>query len=99
LNRCHLEQRLNFVSNSSGLGIRWFWHVTQQHCRCYHILACSREAADRLLRLRVTDDLSMYLSSASADTSAWQVGQVLFEDSLEQVEALAIFVELHLELP
>jgi hypothetical protein len=52
-----------------------------------------------LLRLCVTDDLSMYLSSASADTSARRVGQVLFEDLLEQDEALAIFVELHLELP
>jgi hypothetical protein len=52
-----------------------------------------------LLWLCVADDLSMYLSSASADTSARRVGQVLLEDLLEQDEALAVFVELHLELP
>jgi len=52
-----------------------------------------------LLRLCVTDDLSMYIPSASADTSTRRVGQVLFEDLLEQDEAFAIFVELHLELP
>jgi len=41
----------------------------------------------------------MYLSSASADTSARQVGQVLLKDLLEQDEAFTVFVELHLELP
>jgi len=71
----------------------------QQHRCCHYVLACSRETADRLLWLCVTDDLSMYLSIASADTSAWWVGQVLLKDLLEQDEALAIFVELHLELP
>jgi len=52
-----------------------------------------------LLWLCITDDLSMYLSSAFADTSARWVGQVLLKDLLEQDEALAVFVELHLELP
>jgi len=41
----------------------------------------------------------MYLSSASADTSAERVGQVLLKDLLEQDEALTVFLELHLELP
>jgi hypothetical protein len=50
-----------------------------------------------LLWLCVTDDLSMYLSGASADTSARRVGQILLKDLLEQDEALAIFIELHLE--
>jgi len=53
---------------------------------------------DRLLWLCVSDDLSMYLSSASTDTSARRVRQVLFEDLLEQDEALAILVKLGLEL-
>jgi len=61
-------------------------------------LARSRETADGLLRLCVSDDLSMYLSSASADTSARRVGQVLLKDLLKQDEVLTVFVELHLEL-
>jgi len=52
-----------------------------------------------LLWLCVADDLTMYLWSASANTSARRVGQVLLEGLLEQDEALAVFVELHLELP
>jgi len=51
-----------------------------------------------LLWLCVPDDLSVYLSSTSADTSARQVWQVLLEDLLEQDEALTILVELGLEL-
>jgi len=49
-----------------------------------------------LLWLCVTDDLLMYLSSASADTSAWRVRQVLLKDLLKPDEALSVFVELHL---
>jgi len=55
--------------------------------------------ADRLLWLCVSDDLSMYLSSVSADTSARRVGQVLFKDLLEQDEAFTVFVELRFQLP
>jgi len=51
-----------------------------------------------LLWLRVSDDLPVYLSSPPTDTSAGQVRQVLFEDLLEQDEALTVFVELCLEL-
>jgi len=54
--------------------------------------------ADGLLWLYVPDDLSVYLSSSSTDTSARRVRQVLFEDLLEQDEALTILVELCLEL-
>jgi len=54
--------------------------------------------ADRLLWLCVSDDLSVYLSSASADTSARRVRQVLLEDLLEQNEALTILIKLGLEL-
>jgi len=53
---------------------------------------------DGLLWLCVSDDLSMYLSSTSADTSARRVRQVLLKDLLKQDEALTVFVELHLEL-
>ena len=60
-------------------------------------MACSREAADRLLWLCVTNDLSMYLSSTSANTSAWRVWQVLLKDLLKQDEVLSVFVELRLE--
>jgi len=98
LNCCHLEQGLYLVSNAPSLGVRWLWHVTQQHRRRHYVLACSREAADRLLWLCVSDDLSMYLSSASVNTSTWQVWQVLRKDLLKQDEALSVFVELHLEL-
>jgi len=61
-------------------------------------LACSRDAADGLLWLRLSDDFSVYLSSSPMDTSARRVRQVLFEDLLEQDEALSVFVELCLEL-
>jgi hypothetical protein len=61
-------------------------------------LARSREAADGLLWLRVSDDLPVYLSSTPPDTSAGWVRQVLFEDLLEQDEALTVLVELCLEL-
>jgi len=54
--------------------------------------------ADRLLRLPVSDDLSMYFSSPSADTSARQIWLVLLEVLFKQDKALAIFVELRFEL-
>jgi len=57
-----------------------------------------REVANGLLWLRVSDDLPVYLSSASTDTSAGWVRQVLLEDLLEQDEALTILVKLGLEL-
>jgi len=46
----------------------------------------------------VPDDLSMYFSSPSADTSAMPVWLVLLEDQLELDKALAIFIELRSEL-
>jgi len=51
-----------------------------------------------LLWLRVSDDLPVYLSSLSTDTSAGRVRQVLLEDLLEQDETFTVFVELCLEL-
>jgi len=98
LNCCHLEQSLHIVSNVSCLGIRRLRHITQQHCRCHDVLARSREAADRLLRLFVSDDLPMDFSSSSADTSTGWVRQVLLKNLLEQDQALTIFVEFCLEL-
>jgi len=98
LNCRHLEQGLYLISNAPSLGVRWFWHVAQQHRCRYYILARSRETADGLLWLCVSDDLSMYLSSTSSDTSARRVRQVLLEDLLKQDEALTVFVKLHLEL-
>jgi len=98
LNCRHLEQSLHLVSDASSLGVRRFWHVLKQHC-CYHnVLACSRETADGLLWVCISDDLPMYLSSLSADTSARLVRQVLLEDLLKQDKALAILVKLCLEL-
>ena len=55
--------------------------------------------ADGLLRLPVSDDLSMYFSSPSADTSARRVWLVLLEDLFKQDKALAIFIELCFEFP
>jgi len=98
LNCCHLEQSLYLVPNASSLGVRLFWRVAQQHCRCHYVLACSRETADGLLWLCVPDDLSVYLSSSSTDTFARQVRQVLLKDLLKQDEALTILVKLGLEL-
>jgi len=98
LNRCYLEQSLHIVSNVSCLGIRRLGHIAQQHCRCHDVLACSRETADRLLGLSVSDDLLVHLSSTSADTSAGRVWQILLKDLLEQDEALTIFVEFCLQL-
>jgi len=51
-----------------------------------------------LFWLPVPDDLSMHLSSPSADTSARRVRQVLLKDLLEQDKALTIFVKFCLEL-
>jgi len=73
------------------------WHVSQQHCCCHNVLACSRETADGLLWLYVSDDLPVYLSSSSVDTSASWVRQVLLEDLLKQDKALAVLVKLCLE--
>ena len=61
-------------------------------------MARSTEAADKLLGFPVSDDLPMYLSSPSADTSARWVWLVLLEDLFKQDKALAIFVELCFEL-
>ena len=52
-----------------------------------------------LFRLCVSDDLPMYLSILSADTSARRVRQVLLEDLLMQNKALTILIKLCLELP
>jgi len=98
LDCCHLEQSLHLISDASSLGVRRLWHVSQQHCCCHNVLACSRETADGLLRLCVSDDLPVYLSSSSANTSARRVRQVLLEDLLKQNKALAILVKLCLEL-
>jgi len=62
------------------------------------MLSRSRETADGLLRLPVSNDLLMYFSSPSADTSARRVWLVLLEDLFKQDEALAIFIELRFEL-
>jgi len=96
--RRHLEQSLHLISNASSLGDRWFWHVAQQHCRWHYILAYSRETADGLLWLCVSDDLPVYISSSSMDTAARWVRQVLLEDLLEQDEALTILINFCLEL-
>jgi len=53
---------------------------------------------DGLLRLCVSDDLPVYLSSSSVDTSARRVRQVLLEDLFKQKKALTILVKLCLEL-
>jgi len=98
LNCRHLEQGLHLVPDAPRLGVRRLWHVSQQHCCCHNVLAYSRETADGLLRLCVSDDLPVYLSSSSADTSARRVRQVLLEDLLKQNKALAILVKLCLEL-
>jgi len=94
----HLEQSLHLVSDASSLGVRWLWHVPQQHCCRHNVLARSRETVDGLLRFCISDDLPVYLSSSSADTPTGRVGQILLEDLLEQDKALAILVKLCLEL-
>jgi len=98
LNCRHLEQGLHLVSDAPRLGVRRLRHVSQQHCCCHNVLSRSRETADGLLRLCVSDDLPVYLSSSSADTSARRVRQILLEDLLKQNKALAILVKLCLEL-
>ena len=57
------------------------------------------ETANGLLRLPVFDNLSVYFSSPSADTSARRVWLVLLEDLFKQDKALAIFIELCFEFP
>jgi len=87
LNCRYLEQGLHLVSNAPHLGVRR-----------HNVLARSRESADGLLRLSVSDDLPMYLLSPSADTSAGRLRQVLLEDLFKQNKALTIFIELCFEL-
>jgi hypothetical protein len=98
LNRRHLEQSLHLVSDAPCLGVRGLRHVSQQHCCCHNVLACSGETTDGLFRLPVPDDLSVHLSSPSTDTSARRVRQVLLNDQLEQDEALTILIKFRLEL-
>ena len=87
-----------FCGCSSTSRGRAFEHITQQHCGRHDVLACSGETTDGLLRLFVSDDLPMYLSSPSADTFSRQAGQVLLEDLFKQNKALAILIELCFEL-
>ena len=54
--------------------------------------------ANGLLRLPVSDDVSMYFSSPSADTSTRLVWLVLLEDLFKQDKALVILVELCFKL-
>jgi len=98
LNYRHLEQGLHLVSDAPRLGVRRLRHVSQEHCCRHNVLACSRETADGLLRLCVSDDLPMYLSSSFTDTSARRVKQVLLKDLLEQDEVLTVFIKFCLEL-
>ena len=98
LNCHHLEQSLHLVSNAPCLGVRGLRLVSQQHHRRHDVLAHSREAADRLLRFPVSDDLPVYLSSPSTDTSAMRAWLVLLEDLFKQDKALAVFVKLCFEL-
>jgi len=56
------------------------------------------ETANGLLRLPVFDNLSVYFSSPSADTSARRVWLILLEDLFKQDQALMILVALCLEL-
>ena len=61
-------------------------------------MARSRETADRLLSLPVSDDLSMYFSGPSTNTSARRVWLVPLVDLFKHYKALTIFVELRFEL-
>ena len=90
---------MHLVSNAPCLGVQGLGHVSQQHRRRHDVLARSGEAADRLLRFPVSDDLPVYLLSPSADTSAMQAWLVLLEDLFKQDKALAVFVKLCFELP
>jgi len=54
--------------------------------------------ASGLLRLPISDDLSMSFLGPSANTSARRVWLVLLEDQFKQDKALVIFVELRFEL-
>ena len=55
--------------------------------------------ADGLFWFPVPDNLSVYLSSPSARTSAMRVWSVLLEDPLELGKVFAIFIKLCFELP
>jgi len=52
-----------------------------------------------LFWLCVSDDLSVYLSSSSTDTSSRWVRQVLLKDLLELDEAFMILIKFCFELP
>jgi len=62
------------------------------------LIALGQEKLLQTYRAQGFARLSMYLSSSSANTSAWRIRQVLLKDLLKQNEVLSVFVELHLEL-
>jgi hypothetical protein len=63
-----LEESSNFITGSTGLGVRWLRHVTKEHGGCDHVLAGSTEnrGPDRPILDDATIDVVSSLSSSSA---------------------------------
>jgi hypothetical protein len=63
-----LEESLDFISGSTGLGVRWLGHVTKEHGGCDHVLAGSTE--NRGLDCLILDDAMIDVASSLSSSSA-----------------------------
>jgi hypothetical protein len=63
-----LEESLDFIAGSSGLGVRWLGHVTKKHGSCDNILAGSVE--DRGFAHLILDDATIDVTSSFSSSSA-----------------------------
>jgi hypothetical protein len=63
-----LEESLDFISGSTGVGVRWLGHVTKEHGSGDHVLAGStkNQGVDRLILNDATIDVTSSFSSSSA---------------------------------
>jgi hypothetical protein len=59
---------LDFISGSTGVGVRWLGHITKEHGGGDHVLAGSTEnqGVDHLILDDATIDIMSSLSSSSA---------------------------------
>jgi hypothetical protein len=76
-----LKESSDFISGSSGVGVRWLGHVTKEHGGCVHILAGSTKnwGVDR----PILDDVTINVASSFSSSTAMCVCRAfLLEDSL-----------------
>jgi hypothetical protein len=63
-----LEESLDFIMGSTGLGVRRLGHVTKEHGGCDHVLAGSTK--NRGLNCPILDDAMVNITSSLSSSSA-----------------------------